>query len=1146
MASFNRYIKRNWWKIFFPPVLALDAALWMFRRGMELLVPLPEFPGLPQDRGDERSPTYGWDGMRTSTGQGLTMPVVLGRHGVPGQVIYQDVFASQAGGAPVELLRVVLFLSEGQIRRIGDQVAVVADGLGGFAGGASGGTIPAGLRVNNNLLDASLSLPGARVWLRPGTLSQPALPTDPFRGATAILTVGEQLEGAGDEFIFTVTSDDAISTVGFAFAAPGGIFQQDSQGNQTAYPVSVSLAWRPEGLGSWRSFYDNVTPVTSRTFATTPTLGSFVETFSASLQPSGVASSGPIEVRVTRTTAAGSSTSVRSSLIWRSVSIGIVQEFAYPGAALLALEIPAGSRFSGGTPQFLVPVDGVLVRVWDATDGFSLPCWDVPAAPFDFHAFPPGRNPAWLLGEFLTNKRWGLGTYLSDDQVDWPALRRWADFCDADPNPADPWGEASFCCDLVLDAQRSAWDYAQMIASAGRASLTWISGKVSVVYRYRDAHGDTPAKAPLQLITAGNCEDVRVRWLSRGDRATAFQYQFLNEAKLWAQDVQTEEDQEAPAIEDPTDPDAAAWRPESVQSWGITRSSQLLREATWAHRANRLVRRELSFSCGPWLLAAAQGDLFQFQHELLRPFDSDVPLAMQVLAGGDSVTEITVDHVVSGGGLAFAGRTPTGAPIHKNVTAAIATTVRGKAATRLQFTGSIALRAGATVAVGLQDKLVETYEVLAISLKDDVRRDVRAIQWVPEIYDPLPAPADPEVPPEGVLLQPDIEAAPPQPADEDLVVVALGGSHRIAWHRPAGRGLARTRVFARLPEAPTWFLLEETIRDHLDVTWFAPWRTYEISVVTENLTGDFATPESGTRLTFVAEEFPPFAPGAPTNARVLQVVAENRLVVRWDPSDTRDLDYYEVRSGADWAAGQVVYRGRQAEAWLSPPPAYGVLQVAARSVSGLYGPRAQVLYTIEVLHSAAASSKSWVKYLPTGSGVGTHSNTAKDTTTLPATPFFALDSGFLSGTWTSDIDDLSTEDVYFLRVEISLEELDGITVGDCAWQAGSGEARWRTVGARPASAGAPGIDWSHLVGDLTMTLDDLPDDLRAGGTLGEVGSHVQAIVESRVFAGGGWGDWREHVDQLVVCSRWQIRIHLRRSSTARSIRVRALSTEALI
>src|SRR5690606_6377672 len=109
-------------------------------------------------------------------------------------------------------------------------------------------------------------------------------------------------------------------------------------------------------------------------------------------------------------------------------------------------------------PNITARCDLALVRVWDEENGWSPRCWDVPAAPFDFNTYPPGRNPAWCLLDYLL-ARWGLGRWLTEADIDLPAFRRWAVFCDQDPNPGDPWGEASFTIDIVGDQPRPAWEW---------------------------------------------------------------------------------------------------------------------------------------------------------------------------------------------------------------------------------------------------------------------------------------------------------------------------------------------------------------------------------------------------------------------------------------------------------------------------------------------------------------------------------------------------------------------------------------------------------------------------------------------------------------------------------------------------------------
>lgn len=1118
---------------------------------IQALTPKPRPPGVPQERGDDSSPTYAWDGVQTGFGQGFPLAIVYGRHAVGGHVIYTDVFAfGLSSSSTTELLNVVLFLSEGPIYRIGDQLARVANGLGGFNPGLSGGTIPDHIRVAENLLESTNPLPGARLWLRPGTFDQPPLPTDPFEGAKTLFQVAAQLNNQGDESIFTYNGTEETASVTFVFAAPSGLYQQTATGGIVSYPVQVQLEFRPVGATSWSQLYGNPGGwipggVSIGTGAAEP----FVRTYTFNLAPNNAPARGPFEFRARRTTPAqaGSGQTV-SAVVWRSIAFNIRQEFAYPACALLGLQLYAGQRYSGNVPNFSVRVDGALVRVWDPTHGFSPRCWDIPAAPFNFMSQPPGRNPAWILGDFLTS-RWGLGPYLDDDQIDWASLRRWAAFCE---QQLANWNEPAFQCDIVLDAPRPAWETVLAICATGRAAPIWRNGKLAVVYQYRDGHSDAgvsvPAKAPVQLITSGLCDNVQVRWLQKSGRSTAYSFQFLNGEQLYAQDVVTKEDDES-AINDPSDPNREKWRPEIVQAYGVTRATQLIREGQYMHRVNRLVRRELTFDCGPWLLAAEVGDLIEFEHDLLRPFGADVPLAMQVLAGGVAVTSLTVDHAVSGA-IAIAARDGDGKPVHRTVTSTTPVTIGGRTCTVLSFTGGVTIPTGAAVAVGLVDKIVETYQIVAVTLGQNLRRSVRALQWVPEVFDDVPLPGtdgldEPEIDLDLVMAQPSSESGA-QLATDLCAIVLPGAVQRVAWVRPPSRSTARARVYLRQPQVGASFgLVGETIATYLDLPQLEAWKPYEFAVCLENGGGDYQPPELGARLSFIPEEFVPWSPVAPTNLRSSESAGENLLVLQWDQGDASDVEHYEVRCGDDWAAGQVVYRGRLAEARLRPPSGHRTYQVAARSSSGLYGARAQITVALTAVHDLGAEIVDDTSFAPSGTG-GTHSGTQRNTTAEPAAPFLELQPGVLTGTFTSSTVDIGYDAPFFLRVSLSAQELDGTTVDDWTFGIDSGEARWRTVDTRPASAGLPGIDWSTIVDDLTQQIDDLPDDLRVGGTLGETGSHVLCRVESRTYAGSTWSAWAPHVDRLAVCSRWEARLIMARSSASRAVRARTFRMETIL
>jgi hypothetical protein len=1190
---------------------------------MSTLSPRPKPPGVPQERGDESSPTYAWDGIQTSYGQGFPVPFVYGRHAVGGQVIYTDVYASTAGGTLDDRLKMVLALCEGPIARVGDVTATELNGLGGLTGVIPGPPIPNHIRVNNNLLQnqavgipttninctawspvatftvgavltvksagtpvgtvqvldvrnpqrtdldlvlvsgtiaigntlhdigsfapqptATLTLvttiirvnqtPGVRVWIRPGTLDQTPLPSNPFRGASVTFTPNIQLNEVSDESVFTYGGTEQITTIGFVVAFPAGLYALDPQGAQLAYPVLVEFYWRPQGTTAWRSFYapGTSTQVNSRSIGSTPRVGPVLESWGADLASlQGYPERGPIEVRMVRRSPSGGTNAI-SGMVWRNVFFNTAHTFAYPRVALMGMELSAGARFSGGLPNVTVRVDGLLVRLWDPTHGFSARTWDAfTSGNWAFSTKPPGRNPAWILLDFFTSP-WGLGKWIKDADLDLPSFRRWAAFCDMDPSPGTPWNEPAFQCDLVGDSPRPAWEWVLTICAAGRASPVVRNGKIGVVYQYRDTHFDAgigvAAKAPVQLLTSSSVEKVQVTWLPKGSRPTAYLFQFLNATNLYVQDVLPVEDSEG-TLNDPSALIKEQWRPETVQAYGVTRPSQLFREGVYRHRVNRLIRRELQFTAGRWALAAEVGDLIEFEHDVLRPFDADVPLNMVVSVGGSAVSVVTVDHVATGA-TAIVMRDADGKPVTRTITG----TVVVGSTTQLTLNAPVTVAAGATCVLGLASKLTEIYEVVAISLQKDLKREVRAVQWVPEVHDEV-TPAEYAAGgidggvdgPEGFLDQPDEG----EPTVSDLqVVVMRDGTHRIAWTKPPNRATASVRVYVRTDATIGWSLVGETATS--DIGWLGCTAgvLYSISACLEGSNGQHPTPDDGAQLRFTAPEFPPFAPPSVTNARA--VALDDLVLVQWDDLDLRDLDTYELRLGSNWTAGRVLHRSRAPRALLANAPGSGTVLVAARSTSGLYGnPVPLTLPTWTPRNTVAAVSDDDLAPSP----AGTHTDTEFSGGRLQ------LQAGKLTGNYVSLAQDVGYQAPIYWQVRLLGSEIENAPVNELQVQVASGEARWWTVDGRPASPGSPGIDWQTKVDDLAKPIDDLRSELLVHGHVGEVGSHTRIFVESRFEVGGVWTAYSEHTDRTVVARKMQVRITLNRASTRYEPRVTALT-----
>ena len=652
---------------------------------------------------------------------------------------------------------------------------------------------------------------------------------------------------------------------------------------------------------------------------------------------------------------------------------------------------------------------------------------------------------------------------------------------------------------------------------------TWHGRRVSV-------QGSGMGQPSLAIYVTELFRDYDVQW-------RFISLKFLNEDKNWEQDTLQVPDLEG-TLHDPTALRQDEWRSEDVQAYGVTRPSQIYREGVWRHRIGRLVRREISFVVGPWALAAEVGDLIDVEHEMMRPFADDVPVGMQVLAVGTGT--ITVDHTLSGTGLQAIVRAPTGLPQLRTISS-YANQPNGTCVCTLAGVAIVA-DVGATCVIGKASKLVQTYQIVSITLGKDLKRQVRAVEWTPEAYEPVTeasflgfveeadgfrADGDP------VEVQDDPQDLPPNVLG--IAVVPDDGGHLARWTSPAGRAGGMAAVYVR-PIDGAWQMVGRTDREQMPLQLQTGER-YQVSICLEGRDGATVGPDSGDRLTFTAEEFPPWAPPAVQGARAS--LSEEELLVEWDDTQQRTIDYVEVRAGTFWTAARVLSRERAGRVFVSNPPVGVPLLVAARARSGLYGP------IVELDPPAWAPPNTSLLLLEddlSPSPAGTHDGTQWNGTDA----VIELPAGGLAGTYTSAEQDLGYQAPFYWQVRYNAEEHEDVLVIELADPIGSGESLWRLVSGRPASPASPGLDWRTRVQDLTMPVGDLPATLLARGYVGVVGSHTQAMVESRFYVDGAWTPYRPHTDRVVLASRMQVRLSLGRRTTKYRVRVPLLRYAAYL
>ena len=116
-------------------------------------------------------------------------------------------------------------------------------------------------------------------------------------------------------------------------------------------------------------------------------------------------------------------------------------------------------------------------------------------------------NPAWILYDLLSSKRYGLGQYINEDKIDKWDLYKIGRFCDAvDQNGffvgvGDLRGglEPRFSCNLLIQEKTKLFDTINQIASLFRGMVYYSNSEINFV--------DDRPKTPSALFTNANVKD---------------------------------------------------------------------------------------------------------------------------------------------------------------------------------------------------------------------------------------------------------------------------------------------------------------------------------------------------------------------------------------------------------------------------------------------------------------------------------------------------------------------------------------------------------------------------------------------------------------------------------------------------------------
>jgi hypothetical protein len=1087
------------------------------------LVGVPK-PELPQERGEDASKVYAWDQIHSEYRAGFPVPLLFGEHDIGPQVVYTSVEPPGTGSfGPYEVLRVILVLCEGRIHSIGGVVGNAfgeADALGGFLGqgGTPGAAIPTDIRIDGNRFDSLAGEPGVRAYVRLGAVQQGPLPATAFPGTTQTDSVNGELRGAWQRVIHTIIDPELKSTLGLLIFFPSGLYSLDSNGNfvsvVSGHPTSTNgvwlqMAWRPAGTsGAWQALGEAILDVP-------PSQTPFVRKVTVDLTGNGSRPgiAGDMELRVIRRTNApnenGQSDRDVSSCVWRQVTYRLDQEFAYPRTALLGLEVQATEQLTAGRPNFVVRAKGQLVRVWDAVINSGNPSegryWELPEAGDPYHgiwSYPPGRNPAWIAVEFLLHKA-SLGPWLGETDIDWQAFRNWADFCDQDA-PVDAVNEALCCFDGVIDAPGAAWDHLMRICKAGRAVPVIKGSQVSVKYVFAAAHGRgtnvVPAKTRVALLSSTNVQGLTFEYSNVQDRPAVIQAQFLDEAEDYAQTLIPVDDPDG-GHEEPSALNPLGYTKETVQLYGITRRSQVVREVLLMHRANRRITTEASCEVGPDQLGAELGDVVGIQHDIYRP-NGGQSFAARAIVAGSAATSIQLNRPVEVTASTYVVfRDANDACQEVAIVSAPGSYAAGDA---LTLGAAHSWRIDTPVAIGQQDKIVVDFEISNITLNDSLTRKVSAVRWVPGIHAIEDVGPYVDTGTGGARVGSEFDARYDGSQDQVGSILVRPsptrrGSYTIGWETPNGYEGRKVRVFARPTGAATWWALGEFRTSPCEWT-FSPGESYEVAVALASRLGIYQVPDVAATSTFIADEFPGAPPPNVRGAAASYLGDHEEIELRWDSIEASEVVAYEVRKGRRLNGSELVGYVREPLLRTSRVEVYDAgdtlrFWVRAHSSTGLFSPVPAKVDTTAVLPLRLTTLDDVEVQL---SSVTTSALAlAQDILTLRWSA--QLLTGAYRGYIESAVESVGYDVQTLTMLHVGMGWSEDPTIGElAAIRLGSGEAFWWLLNGRPASLFQRGMNVEERVGDFPVLIGSISGDRTVGGYRGQAGQRAALVVSYRI------------------------------------------------
>lgn len=300
----------------------------------------------------------------------------------------------------------------------------------------------------------------------------------------------------------------------------------------------------------------------------------------------------PFTIKVERLTEDSGSQKLQNNTLWSSYTEVIDTVFTYPNTALVGVKFD--SEYFSNLPTRTYDIMGIKVKipsnynprtrqysgVWDGT--FQIDWTD---------------NPAWVLFDIVTNKRYGLGNRLGEFGADKWTLYQVAQYCDQLVPDGFGGKEPRFTCNAWLTEQRSAYDVINDICSIFRAMPVWNGQQLTVVM-------DRPAD-PVWTYTNANVEggEFNYTFSAKKARHNAIQVEYVDKNNSYERMIEYVSDDESIRKN--------GLNVKKITAFGCTSRGQAHRTGLWLLQTEKLETKTVTFTVGTEGLMHIPGDIIK-------------------------------------------------------------------------------------------------------------------------------------------------------------------------------------------------------------------------------------------------------------------------------------------------------------------------------------------------------------------------------------------------------------------------------------------------------------------------------------------------------------------------------------------------------